>query len=203
MNKNIFPVTDKKSERQVRELQLNQRAIVVWMTGLSGAGKTTLALGLSWELTSKGFITKVLDGDDIRTGINNDLGFSDTDRFENIRRVAEVSKLFLDCGIICISSFISPTNEIRKMVRNIIGTDNYFEVYVNAPIEVCESRDVKGLYKKARRGEIKYFTGIDSPFIVPDNPSIVINTDAQSVEESIKKLAEILIPIISHESNLK
>jgi len=200
MNSNIFPVSDKKSERQFREQQLNQRAIVVWMTGLSGAGKTTLAQGLSKELMRRGFITKVLDGDDVRTGINKSLGFSDTDRFENIRRVAEVSKLFLECGIICISSFISPTNDIRKMVRNIIGSDDYFEVYVNAPIEVCESRDVKGLYKKARKGEIKDFTGIDSPFNIPNNPSIVINTDSQSAERSIMKLTEALLPRISYDS---
>ncbi len=137
MNKNIFPVTDKIAERKFREQQLNQKAIVVWMTGLSGAGKSTLAQGLTKELTSRGFLTKMLDGDDVRNGINNNLGFSEADRYENIRRVAEISKLFMDCGIICISSFISPTNDIRDMVRSIIGKYDYFEVFVNAPIEVC------------------------------------------------------------------
>ncbi len=200
MNKNIFPVTDKIAERKFREQQLNQKAIVVWMTGLSGAGKSTLAQGLTKELTSRGFLTKMLDGDDVRNGINNNLGFSEADRYENIRRVAEISKLFMDCGIICISSFISPTNDIRDMVRSIIGKYDYFEVFVNAPIEVCESRDVKGLYEKARRGEIKDFTGIDSPYNIPENPSIVINTDSQSAEESINKLVDILLPRISYTS---
>ncbi len=200
MNKNIFPVTDKIAERKFREQQLNQKAIVVWMTGLSGAGKSTLAQGLTKELTSRGFLTKMLDGDDVRNGINNNLGFSEADRYENIRRVAEISKLFMDCGIICISSFISPTNDIRDMVRSIIGKYDYFEVFVNAPIEVCESRDVKGLYEKARKGEIKDFTGIDSPFNIPENPSIVINTDSQSAEESINKLVDILLPRISYTS---
>ncbi len=146
------------------------------MTGLSGSGKTTVGLNIEMELNKRGFLTQILDGDNIRSGINNNLGFSEEDRYENIRRISEVSKLFLNCGIICINSFISPTKEIRDMAKDIIGEENFIEVYVNAPIEVCEKRDVKGLYKKARKGEIKNFTGIDSPFDCPLNPDIELKT---------------------------
>ena len=157
MSQNIHPVFDKVLSREDKEKLLNQHAIVVWMTGLSGAGKTTIASNIAKQLNKLGYLTQILDGDNIRTGINNNLGFSEQDRYENIRRISEVSKLFLDCGIVCINSFISPTNEIRNMAKEIIGEDNLFEVFVDSPIEVCEQRDIKGLYKKARAGKIKNF----------------------------------------------
>ncbi len=198
MNENIFPIFDKILTRRDKEKLLNQHAIVIWMTGLSGSGKTTLASNIAVELNNRGYLTQILDGDNIRAGINNNLGFSEDDRFENIRRISEVSKLFLDCGIICINSFISPTNEIRQMAMDIVGKENYFEVFVNAPIEVCESRDVKGLYKKARKGELKNFTGIDSPFDIPEHSFIEINTDQLTIDESVEKLLEKILPIVEY-----
>ena len=152
------------------------------MVGLSGSGKSTIARALENELHLKGHLTQLLDGDNLRTGINNNLGFSEADRLENIRRAAEVSKLFMNAGLITICSFISPTEEIRTLAKNIIGEENFFEVYINAPFEVCEQRDVKGLYKKARNGEIKNFTGLDAPFEAPKNPSIEVRTDLKSLE---------------------
>ncbi len=198
LNRNIHPVFNQILNRGDKEELLNQHARVIWMTGLSGAGKTTIALNLEKELNKRGFLTQILDGDNVRSGINNNLGFLEKDRFENIRRVSEVSKLFMNCGIICINSFISPTNEIRQMAMDIIGKENFIEVYVNAPIEVCEERDVKGLYKKVRMGEIKNFTGIDSPFDAPENPAIELQTDKLSIEESVKKSLEIILPIIEY-----
>jgi adenylylsulfate kinase len=166
------------------------------MTGLSGAGKTTLAKNLEEKLFEKGFLTQILDGDNIRSGINNNLGFSEPDRYENIRRIAEISKLFLDCGIITINCFISPTEEIREMARRIIGPDHFIEIFVNAPFDVCESRDVNGLYSRARRGEIRFFTGIDSPFDPPVRPDVEIRTDLLSIGESVDKLLEYILPQI-------
>ncbi len=198
MDRNIHPVFDRILTRDDKEKLLNQHAIVIWMTGLSGSGKTTLASCIALELNKLGYLTQILDGDNIRTGINNNLGFSEADRFENIRRISEVSKLFLDCGIVCINSFISPTNDIRHMAMNIIGKENYLEVFVNASLEVCEKRDVKGLYKKARNGEIKNFTGIDSPFQIPDHPSIEIDTATLTIDESVEKLLNRILPIIKY-----
>ena len=166
------------------------------MTGLSGAGKTTLAKNLEERLYDLGFFSQILDGDIIRSGINNNLTFTDADRFENIRRIAEVSKLFVNSGIITINCFISPTNDIREMAKKIIGKDNFIEVFVNAPFEVCELRDVKGLYSKARRGEIPHFTGIDSPFENPENPDLVIDTNLETVTESVEKLLQFILPKI-------
>jgi len=183
-------------QRQDKEKLLNQRSRVIWLTGLSGAGKTTLAKNLEERLFEKGFLTQILDGDNIRSGINNNLGFSDQDRFENIRRIAEISKLFLDCGIITINCFISPTEEIREMARRIIGPENFIEVFVNAPFDVCETRDVNGLYSKARRGEIKFFTGIDSPFEHPANPDLEIRTDLLSIGESVDRILTFILPRI-------
>jgi adenylylsulfate kinase len=194
--KNIHPVFNKILQRPEKEKLLNQKAKVIWMTGLSGAGKTTIGAGIERELNKRGHLTQVLDGDNIRSGINNNLGFSAEDRFENIRRIAEVSKLFLNCGIICINSFISPTKKIRAMAKEIIGEDDFIEVYVNAPLEVCEQRDVKGLYRKARDGKIKDFTGIDAPFEVPENPAVEIRTDQLSIEESVQKCLEVILPKI-------
>ena len=195
---NIHPVFDKILNRPDKEKLLKQHSRVIWLTGLSGSGKTTVGRQIEMELNKRGYLTQVLDGDNIRTGINNNLGFSGTDRFENIRRIAEVSKLFLNCGIICINSFISPTRDIRHMAMDIIGKENFIEVYINAPVEVCEQRDVKGLYKKARRGEIKNFTGIDAPFDAPKNPDIELKTDQLTVEESTQKALEFILPIIEY-----
>ena len=152
---NIFPVFDSILGREAKETLLKQKAVVIWFTGLSGSGKTTIAIGLEKALNSKGVLTQILDGDNIRAGINNNLGFSNEDRKENIRRIAEVSKLFLNCGIVTINCFVSPTHEIRQQAKEIIGENEFLEIFINTPIEICEQRDVKGLYKKARAGEIK------------------------------------------------
>jgi len=174
--------------RKEKEQELLQNAKVVWLTGLSGSGKTTNAVHLERLLMSAGYLAKIIDGDDVRTGLNKDLGFSIEDRTENIRRVAEVSKMFVENGTIVISCFVSPTEEIRKLAKSIIGEDDFIEVFINAPISVCEKRDVKGLYQKARTGEIKEFTGINSPFEPPSNPHLVINTDSDGVEETSRAI---------------
>jgi adenylylsulfate kinase len=194
----VYPDFDKIVQRSEKETFLNQRSKVIWFTGLSGAGKTTLGTYLEKVLFDKGYLTQLLDGDNIRTGINNNLKFSVEDRNENIRRIAEVSKLFLNCGIIVINCFIAPTGKIRQMAQSIIGEDNYIEIFVNAPIEVCEQRDVKGLYEKARKGEIKDFTGIDSPYEYPENPDLEIRTDRLTVQESINKILEVVLPQIKY-----
>ena len=166
------------------------------MTGLSGSGKTTIAKALEKELNKRRFLTQILDGDNIRTGLSNNLGFSKEDRYENIRRIAEATKLFLNCGIICINSFITPTNEIRQMAYDIIGRDDIVEVYVNALVEVCEQRDTKGLYAKARQGRLKNFSGIDSPFEAPTKPNVELKTDLLSIEEAVKKCLDVILPEI-------
>ncbi len=193
---NIHPIFDKILSRSDKELLLNQKGIVIWMVGLSGSGKSTIAKAVEAELHNLGFLTQLLDGDNLRTGINNNLSFSDADRLENIRRAAETGKLFLNCGIVTICSFISPTEQIRNMAREIIGADDFFEVYINAPIEICEQRDVKGLYKKARAGELKSFTGIDSPFEAPKNPGIELKTDMFTLEKCKDYLVEAVLPKI-------
>ena len=190
---NIHPIFDKILQRGDKEALLNQRGIVIWMVGLSGSGKSTVAKAVESELHSLGFLTQLLDGDNLRTGINNNLTFSEADRLENIRRAAEVAKLFLNCGVVTICSFISPTNEIRDMARKIVGENDFFEVYINAPLEVCEQRDVKGLYKKARAGELKAFTGIDSPFEAPANPGLELKTDIISLEKCKDYLLEAVL----------
>jgi len=200
IQKNIFPVFHRIIKRADKEDRLKQKARVIWFTGLSGAGKTTLAKRLEEELFAKGYLVQILDGDNIRSGINNNLTFSEEDRLENIRRIAEVSKLFLNCGIIAINSFISPTREMRHLAMDIIGKEDFIEVYINAPLEVCEQRDVKGLYAKARRGEIKDFTGIDSPFEAPGGADIEIRTDQFSVEECVEKLMVFILPRIKADS---
>jgi adenylyl-sulfate kinase len=158
------------------------------MTGLSGSGKSTIANALQNELFQKGYQVYVLDGDNIRSGLNKDLDFSDTGRMENIRRISEVAKLFADAGFVVITAFISPFKTDRQQAKDIIGTETFCEVYVNAPLEVCEQRDVKGLYKKARAGEIKNFTGIGSAFEEPENPDIVIKTSELSINASVELL---------------
>ena len=196
MEKPIYPIFDRMLQRNDREKLLGQKGIMLWFTGLSGSGKSTLAIALERELYNSGILCRILDGDNIRTGINNNLGFTETDRVENIRRIAEVAKLFVDCGVVTIAAFISPTEQIRQMAADIIGKDDFFEIYVNTPLEICEERDVKGLYKKARQGEIKNFTGISAPFEAPLNPAITIDTSACSLEESVNLLKKIIIPQI-------
>ena len=197
MAENIYPIFEKMLQRKDREALLKQKGIMIWFTGLSGSGKSTLAIALERELYKQGILCRILDGDNIRSGINNNLGFSEADRTENIRRIAEVSKLFVDCGIVTIAAFISPTHAIRRMASEIIGEDDFLEVYVSTPIEECERRDVKGLYAKARRGEIKEFTGISSPFEVPEHPFISIDTSRQSLADSMKILLEAVSPKIT------
>jgi adenylylsulfate kinase len=193
-----FISPDKKMVgRSDKEQRLKQKAKVLWMTGLSGSGKTTIGMALEKELHRRGFLVMLLDGDAVRTGINNNLKFSVEDRAENIRRIAEVSKLFLHCGIVTIDCFISPTDKIRKMARDIIGKEDFLEVFINAPLETCEARDVKGLYAKARRGEIQEFTGISSPFDIPKDSDLVLQTDKMSVEESVQRTLGFLLPKIT------
>ncbi|MBL7835036.1 MAG: adenylyl-sulfate kinase [Cyclobacteriaceae bacterium] len=184
---NIFPIQTKVSRAQREEL-LNQKPLLIWFTGLSGSGKSTLAVQLEAVLHSKGYKTYLLDGDNIRAGINKDLSFTDTDRIENIRRIGEVANLMLDSGMVVLSAFISPFQADRDQVKKIVGAESYFEVFVDTPLEVCEQRDVKGLYKKARAGEIKNFTGIDSAYEIPASPDIIIQTHILSVNDSLDLL---------------
>jgi adenylylsulfate kinase len=197
-DRNLHPVFDQIMTREDKENLLRQRSKVIWFTGLSGAGKTTLAKELEKRMHINGYLTQVLDGDNIRTGINSNLGFSDVDRMENIRRIAEVSKLLIHSGVITINSFISPTHDIRDLAMDIIGRENFIEVFVSTPIEECEKRDVKGLYKKAREGKIKNFTGIDSPFEAPLNPDVEIDTTNISVEKCIERIVKVILPKITY-----
>ena len=169
---NIYPIYDRMLKREDKEKLLGQRGVMLWFTGLSGSGKSTVAIALERALQDRGLLCRILDGDNIRSGINANLGFSAEDRRENIRRIAEVGKLFVDTGIITIAAFISPTEEIRQMAEHIIGQDDFKEIFVSTPLEVCEQRDVKGLYARARRGEIQNFTGISAPFEAPE-PGLV------------------------------
>ena len=191
---NIYPIFDRMMSRDDKEQLLRQRGMMLWFTGLSGSGKSTVAIALERELHSRGLLCRILDGDNIRSGINNNLGFSAEDRVENIRRIAEVGRLFVDTGIITIAAFISPNNHLREMAAEIIGKDDFVEVFVSTPLEECEKRDVKGLYAKARRGEIKNFTGISAPFEAPEHPDITLDTSKLPVEESVKILLDYVLP---------
>ena len=191
---NIYPIFDRMMSRDDKEQLLRQRGMMLWFTGLSGSGKSTVAIALERELHSRGLLSRILDGDNIRSGINNNLGFSAEDRVENIRRIAEVGRLFVDTGIITIAAFISPNNQLREMAAEIIGKDDFVEVFVSTPLEECEKRDVKGLYAKARRGEIKNFTGISAPFEAPEHPDITLDTSKLPVEESVKILLDYVLP---------
>ena len=195
---NLFPIFDDILQREDKEILLQQNAKVIWMTGLSGSGKTTIAKGVERYLHSKGIINQLLDGDNIRVGISNNLAFSNEDRVENIRRIAEVSKLFMNCGIVTLNCFVSPTIAIRKIAKDIIQEDNFIEVYINASIETCEDRDIKGLYKKARAGKIKDFTGISAPFEAPENADIEINTSELSIDDSVQKVLDHILPKIKN-----
>ena len=188
LENNIYPIFDRMLGREDKE------ALLVWFTGLSGSGKSTIAIALERELHKRGLLCRILDGDNIRSGINNNLGFSPEDRVENIRRIAEVGKLFVDTGVITIAAFISPNNELREMASAIIGKADFLEVYVSTPLAECERRDVKGLYAKARKGEIKEFTGVSAPFEAPERPDLSLDTSVLSVEQSVSRLLELIIP---------
>ncbi len=188
----IYPIFDQMLSRSDKEELLGQKGIMLWFTGLSGSGKSTVAIALERELQKRGLLCRILDGDNIRSGINKGLGFTAEDRRENIRRIAEVAKLFVDTGIITIAAFISPSNELRRMASDIIGAEDFKEVYISTPLEVCEARDVKGLYAKAHRGEIKNFTGISAPFEAPEHPALSIDTSKMSLEDSVKQILTFL-----------
>ena len=193
----IYPIFDRMLGRKDKEDLLHQHSVMIWFTGLSGSGKSTLAIALERELQNRGLLCRILDGDNIRSGINNNLGFTAKDRVENIRRIAEIGKLFVDTGVITIAAFISPNNELREMASNIIGKENFVEVYISTPIEECEKRDVKGLYAKARRGEIKNFTGISAPFEAPEDAALSIDTSKHSVKESVDMLLDLILPKVT------
>ena len=192
MQENIFPIKDTLLQQSDKEKLNNHKGIVLWMFGLSGSGKSTIARALENDLYSRGIHSKLLDGDNLRSGVNNNLTFSLEDRTENIRRSAEVSKLFMENGDVVICSLVSPTKEIRKQAQEIIG-DGFREVYVNAPFDVCAERDVKGLYKKALAGEIKNFTGLDSPFEGADNPFVELRTHEKDLETCKNQLVELVL----------
>jgi len=181
-----------KITKSQRELLHGHKAYLLWFTGLSGSGKSTLANLVEMELHKKGLSTYILDGDNVRQGINNDLSFAPQDRSENIRRIAEISTLMLDAGIITLAAFVSPYIKDREAVKQIVGPDNVIEIYVNTSLEACESRDVKGLYKKARAGEIKNMTGISAPYQPPLNPNIEVVTDGHTIQESVTVIMQFL-----------
>ena len=197
MTENLHPITDRLLKRSDRETVTQQRSKVVWMCGLSGSGKSTLASALEKRLYAEGKLVYVLDGDNIRTGLNSGLGFSDEDRLENIRRIAEVSKLFADAGLVAINSFITPNASLRAMAREIIGKDDLIEVYVKASFETCMKRDVKGLYAKAEKGLVPQFTGKDCGVEEPEDSDVVIDTEAMTIEESLDKLFDFVFPKLS------
>lgn len=174
--------------REKRNQKNRHNSFVLWFTGLSGSGKSTIANKVEEALFREGIATYTLDGDNIRFGINKGLGFSEEDRHENLRRIAEISKLFVDAGMVTIAAFVSPLLKDRQLVKNIVGENDFIEIFVDTSIEECERRDVKGLYKKARAGEIKNFTGIDAPYEKPVHPDVLIETEKESVEDAVKKV---------------
>ena len=196
MADSIFPY-DSKITYDQRKKAMMQEPRLIWLTGLSGAGKTTLALRLEHYFFCKGYKVFILDGDNMRNGLCTDLGFTEPDRKENLRRVGEVAKLMLDAGLIVISAFISPKEEDRVAIKNIVGEQRFIEVYVNCSLEVCEGRDVKGLYAKARRGIIPNFTGISAPYDKPLCPNIELHTSEETVEESVQRLIKLVENIIT------
>ena len=186
-SKNLFP-HQHFVDADLRRKLINQKPILIWLSGLSGSGKSTIANDLEKKLYENGFLSYLLDGDNIRVGLNKDLGFSDDDRKENIRRISEVSRLMLDAGLIVITAFISPFEEERDLAKSLVKKENYFLVHVDCSVKKCEERDVKGLYKKARMGEIKNFTGIDSPYEIPESPSLIVDTEKENVDQSVEKI---------------
>jgi len=195
---NIIPHNFQVSKKD-RNIQKNHNSFVIWFTGLSGSGKSTVANALEKTLLEKGFHTYILDGDNVRNGLNNNLTFSPEDRTENIRRIAQVAKLMVDAGLIVLSAFVSPYRRDRENVKNIVGKENFVEVFVNTPIQECEKRDVKGLYAKARAGEIKDFTGVNAPYEAPQNPDVEIDTSKSSIEDSVS----IIFKAIANKLHLK
>jgi adenylylsulfate kinase len=189
----IHPIYQHMISREEREARLRQRAKVVWLYGLSGSGKSTLVTALEARLFAEGFVTTHLDGDNLRDGLNRGLGFSDADREENIRRAAEVSKLFVQSGIVCLNSFITPKESFRQMAREIIGAENLLEIYVEASFETCMKRDVKGLYKKAAAGGVANFTGQASAFEPPAKPDLILNTEQATLEQSLETLSSFVL----------
>tara|TARA_B110000438_G_C15768578_1_gene630781 strand:+ start:79 stop:690 length:612 start_codon:yes stop_codon:yes gene_type:complete len=194
---NLFTSFDEIVSKKDKEKALNQKGVTFWLTGLSGSGKTTIGALLEKKLINEKIITTLLDGDNIRTGINNNLSFSDSDRVENIRRISEISKLFNACGIVSINCFVSPFKASREQAKTIIGENSFFEIYIDTPLNECEKRDVKGLYQKARAGKIKDFTGISSPYEEPENPALRISTLNKSIEENVEELFNFVIPKIN------
>ena len=184
-NKVIYPIFDKMLSREDKEQLLRQRGVMIWMTGLSGSGKSTVAIGVERELHKRGILCRILDGDNIRAGINSNLGFSPEDR-------REIGKLFVQTGIVTIACFVSPTKELREMARDIIGPDDFREVYIATPLEECERRDVKGLYARARRGEVKEFTGISAPFEAPEHPDLSLDTSRMTLEEEAEAVVGLI-----------
>lgn len=193
VHKQAYNISNEK-----RAEQKKQKPLMIWLTGLSGSGKSTIANQLDIYLNEKGFHTYSLDGDNIRKGINNNLGFTEEDRNENLRRVAEIGKLMLDAGLICIGAFISPLEKDRELVKEIIGKQNFVEIFVNTSVEVCEKRDVKGLYAKARKGEIKNFTGISAPYEAPINPDIEIKTVDVPLEKAVQQIFQTIEKRVSN-----
>jgi adenylyl-sulfate kinase len=196
MQQHLF-VTESKVDYATRKRYMGQEPVLIWFTGLSGSGKSTLATGLEHYLFQAGYKSYLLDGDNIRRGLNKDLDFSLEGRTENIRRIGEVAALMLDAGLIVVCSFISPLHADRGMVRTIVGADRFIEIYVECSLEICEERDVKGLYKKARKGEISNFTGISSPYEVPQAPALVVHTGMEAITESLQKVIDCVHPKIA------
>ena len=186
-SKNLFPHNNYVNST-LRKKLIKQQPLLIWLSGLSGSGKSTIANELEKKLYENGCLSYLLDGDNIRVGLNNDLGFTDEGRKENIRRIAEVSRLMIDAGLIVITAFISPFDKERELAKSLVLENNYFLVHINCSVVKCEERDVKGLYKKARNGKIKNFTGIDSPYEIPKNPNLIVNTEKESVNESVDKI---------------
>lgn len=197
MNIEMMNIKESSLQRASKERILQQHGLCVWVTGLSGSGKTTIACKLERMLVDSGRLTQMLDGDIVRMGINSDLGFTEEHRTENIRRIAEVTKLFVQCGVITINCFVSPTKEMRTQAKEIIGKDDFVEVFINTPLDICEQRDVKGLYKKARAGEIKNFTGLDAPFEPPTSDFIDVPTVGRSPEECADQILSAILQRIT------
>ncbi len=192
MSENIYPTFDRMLTREEHENLTGTRGVMLWFTGLSGSGKSTLAIALEHELARRGLQSRLLDGDNLRTGVNAGLGFTAEDRAENVRRTACVGRLFVDTGIITMAALVSPTDDLRQMARTIIGPDDFREIYVATPLAECERRDVKGLYARARRGEVKDFTGISAPFEAPEHPDLVLDTSILTIDQSIARLLRLL-----------
>ena len=190
---NIHPHNYKVNQAK-RIALMKQKPKLLWFTGLSGSGKSTLANGTEVELHERGFKTFLLDGDNVRTGLNKDLGFSEEDRIENIRRIGEVSKLMLDAGMIVVSAFISPFRKDREMIQELVGKENFLEIFVDCPLEICEQRDVKGLYKKARKGLINNFTGIDSPYEAPMDPFLSVPSHQLEISQGVQMIMDKVLP---------